>query len=605
MQPVIPSAIENVIARLDQAGEPVDEHQAKAELVAARNELKDPPAAENLGAWAEVLAFALAGGTHGTSPWSTYFRPLGSATRQDGSILYSPDIAGTDAEVVGHWSARAKIIKHPVLKARYADLAWDMSRAIAGSAPDPEMARIAIDAYLASITQGLRKEVNDRFDAALRALDLGLMLGDQPRAEAARRALLELHKEAVTADQGLWWIAYDRLIDDKRSGLTDSERDQLVADLEGIVTRRANTSDPKAFDPHATEGAAKRLIKHYRKSGKHDDVKRLSAVVARVFEHFASLGDAMVASAALQTAVNAYRDAGMREESQRARVAMEGKIAQSRDEMKPIAVERTIPKETVDQFLESVIVGNLGTTFARIASEFLQGRQGLEQQIKQMEESSPLAAHIPRSIVGDKHVAAKVGSVADDPFGHLIHQAAQMVGLSDFWLFHALTHAIEVHQITPYHFATWAGRTKLFDDLTLIMEGVTAWYDQDFVKAIHVLVPQIEVGLRAIVSQMGKPVTKPHPTIQGVSVAIGMGDMLYAKDVKEALGDDLTIHFMALYADPRGFNLRNDLAHGLLSADRMTMAVASKVLHTLLVLGIWDALAKARKAPKEGSTAEE
>jgi len=53
-----------------------------------------------------------------------------------------------------------------------------------------------------------------------------------------------------------------------------------------------------------------------------------------------------------------------------------------------------------------------------------------------------------------------------------------------------------------------------------------------------------------------------------------MGDMLYAKDVKEALGDDLTIHFMALYADPRGFNLRNDLAHGLLSADRMTMAAS-------------------------------
>jgi lysyl-tRNA synthetase class 1 len=92
------------------------------------------------------------------------------------------------------------------------------------------------------------------------------------------------------------------------------------------------------------------------------------------------------------------------------------------------------------------------------------------------------------------------------------------------------------------------------------MEGVTAWYDQDFVKAAHVLVPQIEVGLRAIVSQIGKPVTKPHPTIQGVSVAIGMGDMLYTKDVRDALGDDLTIHFLALYADPRGFNLRNDLA---------------------------------------------
>jgi Domain of unknown function (DUF4209) len=599
MQPVVPAAIEEVVARFDPAGEPVDEHEIRGALVEARGTLKDAAPAENLGAWAEVLAFALMGGAHGESPWGTYFRPLGSGTRRDGSILYAPDIAGTDAEAVDHWSARANAIKHPVLKARYADLAWDMSRAIASKSPDPEMARIAIDAYLASITQCLRKEVNDRFNAALRALDLGLMLGDQPRVEAARRALLELHKEAVAAEQGLWWIAYDRLIDDKRPGLTDSERDQLVADLEGIVVRRADASDPKVFDPHATEGAAKRLIKFYRKNSKGEDARRLSAVIARAFEHFASLGDAMVASAALQTSVNAYREAGMREESQRARVAMEEKIAKSRDEMKPIAIERTIPKETVEQFLESVVVGNIGTTFARIASEFLQGRKGLEDQIKRMEETSPLAAHIPRSIVGDRHVAAKVGSLADDPFGHLINQAAQMVGLSDFWLFHALTRAVEAHQITPYHFATWAGRTKLFDDLTLIMEGVTAWYDQDFVKAIHVLVPQIEVGLRSIVAQMGKPVTKSHPTIPGVSVAIGMGDMLYAKDVKEALGDDLTIHFLALYADPRGFNLRNDLAHGLLGAGGMTMAVASRVLHTLLVFGIWDALVKARKTPKE------
>ena len=111
--------------------------------------------------------------------------------------------------------------------------------------------------------------------------------------------------------------------------------------------------------------------------------------------------------------------------------------------------------------------------------------------------------------------------------------------------------------------------------------------------------PQIEVGLRAIVSQMGKPVTKPHRNVKGVSVAIGMGDMLYSEDVRNGLGDDLSIHFLALYADPRGFNLRNDLAHGLLGVNRMTMAVASRILHTLLVLGIWDELAKARKQAKE------
>ena len=60
--------------------------------------------------------------------------------------------------------------------------------------------------------------------------------------------------------------------------------------------------------------------------GKGDDVKRLHAVVGRTFEHFAGLADPMLASTVLQTAVNAYRDAGLRDDSKRTRILMEEKI---------------------------------------------------------------------------------------------------------------------------------------------------------------------------------------------------------------------------------------------------------------------------------------
>jgi len=56
------------------------------------------------------------------------------------------------------------------------------------------------------------------------------------------------------------------------------------------------------------------------------------------------------------------------------------------------------------------------------------------------------------------------------------------------------------------------------------------------VKTVHLLVPQVEHGLRSIVNQLGKPVTKAHPVVKGVSVSINMGDILYSKDIGEALG---------------------------------------------------------------------
>lgn len=42
-------------------------------------------------------------------------------------------------------------VTHPLLKARYADFAWEMSGSIGRHKRDPEDARIAIDSYLQAI----------------------------------------------------------------------------------------------------------------------------------------------------------------------------------------------------------------------------------------------------------------------------------------------------------------------------------------------------------------------------------------------------------------------------------------------------------------------
>lgn len=595
MVPVVPASIEEVIAKFDAAEHVFDEDAVKQELIAARRSLVDPQEAENLGAWAEVLAFGLVGTRHHSSPWNTYFGPLASGQQADGSPFYSPDIGGTDSEVVAHWAQRARNLSHPVLKARYADLAWDMSRAIAKDNPDPEMARIAIDAYLASLERKRRSDVHDEFEAALRALDLAVMIRDGARTDRARAALLGLHGNVVAAGKGLWWIAFDRLIDDKRVGLTNGERERLLTDLEAIAVRRSDVSDPKVFDPHATQDAATRLIAYYNKVKSWDDVARLNELIARSFEHAASLAAPMLAASFLQTAVTAYREGRLPDESRRVRVAMEEKIAASHAQMTAHTFELPIKHEDMERFLNAVVVDDDGATFARIASEFVHRRAQLEEQVEKQMRDTPLSAMISQTIMAERHVAAQVGSVDDDPFGRVIQNAGQSISLNDIWLLNALDRAIEVHNLTPHHFVSWVARTGLYSDLELLLEGVTAWFQQDFVKAVHVLIPQVETGLRAIVEKLGKPTTKAHPKIRGTSVAINMGDILYSAEVTDALGADITLHLLTLYTDSRGLNYRNDMAHGLMTANEMNAGTAARVIHSLLVVGIWDQLAASRK----------
>ena len=115
------------------------------------------------------------------------------------------------------------------------------------------------------------------------------------------------------------------------------------------------------------------------------------------------------------------------------------------------------------------------------------------------------------------------------------------------------------------------------------------------VKAAHVLVPQVERALRGIADGLGVPVTKAHPKVSGTSVAIGMGEILYNAKVAEALGPDTTLHLQALYSDPRGMNIRNEIAHGMMSSDRFYWHLGNLIVHSLLVLGLWKELgAKAK-----------
>jgi lysyl-tRNA synthetase class 1 len=275
------------------------------------------------------------------------------------------------------------------------------------------------------------------------------------------------------------------------------------------------------------------------------------------------------------------------------RILMQEKIGQARENMGTIESEISVPREHTEEFLQAIVAGDLGSTFARIVGNFLPRRKLLEEAVQKSLKQAPIMALMPQMVMDGDHVAAKVGSVLDDPLGRLIGQTAMDLGFSGIWLQKALEQTIEAHEATPEHFVTWANRLGLFEDLTFLIEGVRAWYEGDLVKAVHVLVPQVEKGLRSIVAQLGKPVTKPHPSITGVSVATNMGDILYSKELADILGPDVTLYFLALYADPRGMNLRNRVAHGQLES--VTGSLVQLIIHTLLVFGVWKELAERRR----------
>lgn len=210
---VLPAAIEAVIQSFVHSNVSFTVLDVQQALGKARGSLENPTEAESFGAWVEVLAFAFLDGRSymGPSPWGTFFCPMGATTDKEGNTVYLPDIYDADNRVIAHWTDRANTVTHPVLKARYADLVWDMCVVIAKTRRDPKMARLAIDAYLASISVAVLSDIHERFVAVLRALDLASLIRDTERIELSRAALLQLHREVMNERPGPWWFAIDRL----------------------------------------------------------------------------------------------------------------------------------------------------------------------------------------------------------------------------------------------------------------------------------------------------------------------------------------------------------------------------------------------------------
>lgn len=583
MSPPSPSTPEEVLAPFGSALGPVDLMDV-LQALRAHAQLADP------AVWAaDLLAAQIRAYPTVPSPWGGYFGPMFSGEFANGEVVDRPPLAEADEDVLATWRQRADGLRAPTLKAHYADLVWDLGPKItAKSQREPQFARLAVEAYRAAAADPLEQQLL-AFGHLRRALGIAIQLDDRALIDAIRAEVLQRHQQALTAGQ-LWWQAYDILIEQRKGGLTESEKAALIADLETVLQGYADAGDPERFDVHFVERTGDRLIKHYRRAKQSADEKRIHAVIARAREHHASRSSALAASSMLNDSMDAYRKAGLAEDAERVRRLMEAKVREARGEMAEIRQEVRVSFDEVEEFQAKIVEGDIADTFARIAAEFMLSRAALEGQLPGIEEAAPLMAMVSQQIIGEDHVVATVGSVEDDPYGRVLRQAHFSLTMNTPWLGWALEAAIERHQVDAGPFVGWCNRAGLFGDGALLADGLQAWFDGDHVKAVHVLVPQIERGFRNLMGAVGRPTSKPHPKFKGAQVAVTMGDGLYNKETIAALGDhgaDLALQLVTLYADPRGPNLRNEVAHGLLMRDQMENDTVLWLIHTVLLLGLW------------------
>ncbi len=126
----------------------------------------------------------------------------------------------------------------------------------------------------------------------------------------------------------------------------------------------------------------------------------------------------------------------------------------------------------------------------------------------------------------------------------------------------------EEHDITETELLEIINKSKYIPSAreSFFLKGLMFGFNRDYISAVHILVPQVEHFVRYNLNQNGVQTTVLEDN--GVEKEKGLSTLVTDPNMESIFGKDLTFELSTLFCDPRSANLRNEIAHGLITIDR-------------------------------------
>ncbi|WP_444921294.1 DUF4209 domain-containing protein [Microbulbifer sp. CnH-101-G] len=561
---------------LEEFEEKTSEHCISSKINNATEDDQSPEAI------AERLAFGFCENYSGKqSSWGTYYGPMMVWVGDDGKPYESPSLSLVDHDMIEYWKNRSKNTNNPIMKARYSGIVWDLSEAAIGEKPSYRIAIDYVNALLEVTDNDLCEHPTETITKITRAFSVASALNNSELIKKSIESAIKLEDRIAEDDKaGLWGFSFDLFVLGKCRYLSDIQKRKLIEDLESRLERVF-----KDCSPWVCESAGIPLATYYRSKGMDADVSRVIDIVGRCFENACEGSAAMLASSWLQHVHDIYINYNMKSSAER----VSRKISQIGPEviesMQEFSHSTEIPRKKLDAYLDSMTSGDLETTLNRIAIQFIPKKNQAEQQVLKLARKYPLTYLFTKTLQDHKgRPVATIGGIEEDLEGNIIQQLSQKMNIDSFFLRHSFNKASEVYGMSSDELTSFILRSPIFEESknNIVQKGVKAYLDEDYMSAIHILVPQAEAAIRTLVELMGGATLRKNR--QGGLQLRTFDDLLRDEGVENCFGADTSFYFRMLLTDQRGWNMRNDVCHGISPAGAFNYSTADRVMHVMLCL---------------------
>ena len=574
--------IREFLEQLESISKPLSEHEISERIRNFAKEKfdKNPP---DILIWEQIAFDFTENYPDDKLGWGTYFGPLFVLPNEEGKMVEYPSIQKLTPEIISYWEQRANESDNPILKARYSNLVWDFSEKVKGEKPHYSIAQIFIDLIVEIAGKNLHKYNVDVIKKLERALFLALAINDSRRINKLIDTIINYEEKIAEDDKpGLWGFSYELLVKNKKVKLSKDKELEIISDLENRFERLL-----KGNNHWAAKRAADLLVDYYSRLGEKEKIKDILLKLGKMIQSQAEEISPLVASAWLEGLYHLYLQHGMKKEAHNILSKIRELGKQAKSELKKIETSIEIPKEELEKYINWLIDGDLNIALGKIAVNYIPKKDEVMKQIQDLSKKAPISFLFSRRIMDNEgRVISTVGPLEDDIDGHIIFQISQNMRISSFFLRETLNALMSKFKLSASEIANYLYESPIFDEgrKEFFVRGIDAFLNGDFLVSLHLLIPQLEALVRNLAEKIGIPILKPSGS--GGFYYRTLDKLLKEDGIIEVLGEDMCLYLRVLLTDPCGWNLRNDVAHGISRPERFNQITADRTFHALLCLAL-------------------
>lgn len=533
---------------------------------------------------AEQIVFELVPDYRKEHAWGTYYGPV---MEFGGTTI--PDIRLMTEAVLEYWVTRARQAKHPLLRIRYADAAWDFAQALKTWTCPHDVPRLMIDATVELVARKLTSHQVDGIRFLRRAMFAAIRLNDTTCIERVRDCVIA-YEDQIAADHlpGIWGFSFDiLLVENRKVALRPDQREKLISDLESRLARLAAT-EPDKMQPQHIEFAAQRLAQYYRRREQNDDKRRVLVVYANACIRKAQEDKSWIAAAGwLELVHQTLISFGLNAEAKALQPHYREAAQAMRAKMVPMEINMPIDQDQLEQYIAGFLDGDDDVILERIAVHYILTRDLEKKRLDDIMEGRTILSLFSSTLVDQTGRAVSViGPLESDPEGNLIRHMATMVDYGCLFLRAVIDRLASTQKIDRAKVLAFITKSGLFtpDRESVLAAALDAYFSGNWLVAIHLLVPQIEHAVRTFIETIGAASIKTK-TKNGGLLLRNLDELLLDEHFVRVFGVDVSFYLRVLLTEQRGCNIRNDVSHGIMPPHMFNPRTADRLFHALIVLG--------------------